>query len=102
MFNDVVVRMQIKILIHINGFYFPCPTTEQSKATHNLIDHDDANPRPGFSVYVISTGTSANRHCGFSGPVEKDGSCSIVYSVHLKNGIAQSYEEIQKSISESS
>ena len=61
MFNDVMVRMQSKILMHINGFYFPCPTAEQLKATPNLIDHDDANHGPGFSVYVISTCTRANR-----------------------------------------
>jgi len=72
MFNDVMVRMQSKILMHINGFYFPCPTPEQLKSTPNLIDHDDANHGPGFSVYVISTCTRAKGNCGFSSPVEKE------------------------------
>jgi len=61
MYKKVMVRMKTKIFIHINGFYFPCPTKEQLKVTLILIDHSDRKPKPGFSVYVISPGTSANR-----------------------------------------
>jgi len=66
MYKDGMVHMRTKILIHINGFYFPCPTKEQLKVTLVLIDHSDRKYIPGFSVYVISPGTSANRPGGIA------------------------------------
>jgi len=79
MLKDVLVRAKTKLLTHINGFYFPCPTHEQLTVTTNLIDSGDRNPVPRFSVYVVSPGTSANQPYGFAGLIESEGVYCVLH-----------------------
>jgi len=92
-----VVHLKLKIIIHINGFYLPCPTLYQMTLTKDLIDHVGKKSASGFSVNIISPGTSVNQHCGFASQIEREGSprLSIVLYVKLDNGVAPNYEEIQ-------
>ena len=94
-FGDTVVPLKPKVVIHINGFYLPCPTVTQMTLTKDLIDHVGNKSAPGFPVNIISPGTSVNQHCGFASPIEKEGSLSIVLYVKLDNGVAPNYEQIQ-------
>jgi len=80
--------MKPKAVIHINGFYLPCPTMKQKTLTKNLIDHVGKDSASGFSVNITSLGTSANQQCGFTSPIEKEGSLSIVLQVKLVNEVA--------------
>ena len=75
--------------------YLPCPTVHQMKLTKDLIDQVGKKSTPGFSVNMISPGTSVNQHCGFASPIENQGSLSIVLYVKLHNGVAPNYEQIQ-------
>ena len=68
---------------------------KQMTLTKDLIDHVGKKSAPGFSVNIISPGTSVNQHCGFASPIEKEGSLSIVLYVKLDNGVAPNYEQIQ-------
>jgi len=68
---------------------------KQMTLTKDLIDHVGKESAPGFSVNMISPGTSINQHCGFASPIEKKGSLSIVLYVKLHNGVAPNYEQIQ-------
>jgi len=63
--------------------------------TKDLIDHVGKKSAPGFSVNMISPGTSVNQHSGFASLIEKEGSLSIVLYVKLHNGVAPNYEQIQ-------
>jgi len=94
-FSGQVIRMNPKVVIHINGFYLPCPTMKQKTQTNDLIDHVGKGSAAGFSVNMISPGTSANQHCDFASPMEKEGSLSSVLYVNLVNGVAPNYTEIQ-------
>jgi len=84
-----------KVVIRINGFYFPCPTLKQKALTKDLIVHVGQKFRPGFSVNMISPRTSVHQHCGFTSTIEKEGSPSIVLCVKLHHGVAPNYEQIQ-------
>jgi len=94
-FLNQVVRMKPKAIIHINGFYFPCPTVDQMVLTKDLIDHVGKDSASGFSVNMIFPETCASQHCGFASPIEKEGSLSIVLYVKLVTEVAPNYEEIQ-------
>jgi len=63
--------------------------------TKDLIDHVGQKSASGFSVNMISSGTSINQHCGFASPIEKEGSLSIVLYVKLHHGVASNYKQIQ-------
>jgi len=66
-YGDTMVLLKPKVVIHINGFYLPCPTVKQIKLTKDLIDNVGQKSAPGFSVNMISAGNSVNQHCGFAG-----------------------------------
>jgi len=87
--------MKPEAVIHVNGFYLPCATMKQKTLTKDLIDHIGKDSASRVSVNMISPGTSTNQHCGFTSPIEKEGSLSIVLYVKLVNGVASNYEEIQ-------
>jgi len=94
-YGDTVVPLKPKVVIHINGFYLPCPTVKQMGLTKDLIDHVGQKYAPGFSVNIISPETSINQHCGFASPIEHEGLLFIVLYVKLHHGVAPNYEQIQ-------
>jgi len=73
-FRDKVVHLKPQVIVHINGFYFPCPTVNQMILTKDVIDHVGKKSASGFSVNIISKGTSVNQHCDFASQVEREGS----------------------------
>jgi len=94
-YGDTVVPLKPKVVLHINGFYLSCPTVKQMELTKDPIDHVGQKSAPGFSVNMISPGTSVKQHCGFAGPTEKEGSLSVVLYVKLQHGVGPNYEQSQ-------
>jgi len=86
-----VVRTKIKVVILINGCYFPCPSDNQVNAIPNLIPKKVLP----FDIPFFSAGTIAHEHDGCADLIGSTGSLSIVCYVALNGGRAQSYVQTQ-------